>query len=128
MRKLLLVPTSLVVALAVTLSITGCLGGPDAPRDIPVSPGAFDARLTTNLKGKPKLLVPGMTHSGGGQSTDQFDMLTAIQQWVEKGQAPDRVVASGRAFPGKTRPLCPYPKVARFDGGNADDEKSFSCR
>jgi hypothetical protein len=73
-------------------------------------------------------LVPGMTHCGGGQSTDQFDMLTTIQQWVEKGQAPDRVVASGRAFPGKTRPLCPYPKVARFDGGNADDEKSFSCR
>jgi hypothetical protein len=73
-------------------------------------------------------LVPGMTHCGGGQSTDQFDMLTAIQQWVEKGQAPDRVVASGKAFPGKTRPLCPYPKVARFDGGNADDQKSFSCR
>ena len=73
-------------------------------------------------------LVPGMTHCGGGQSTDQFDMLTAIQQWVEKGQAPDRVVASGRAFPGKTRPLCPYPQVARFDGGNAEDQKSFSCR
>jgi feruloyl esterase len=73
-------------------------------------------------------LVPGMTHCGGGQSTDQFDMLTAIQQWVEKGQAPDRVVASGKAFPGKTRPLCPYPKVSRFDSGNADDEKSFSCR
>jgi hypothetical protein len=73
-------------------------------------------------------LVPGMTHCGGGQSTDQFDMLAAIQQWVEQGKAPDRVVASGRAFPGKTRPLCPYPKVARFDGGNPDDEKSFSCR
>jgi feruloyl esterase len=55
-------------------------------------------------------------------------MLTAIQQWVEQGQAPDHVVASGKAFPGKTRPLCPYPKVARFDGGNADDQKSFSCR
>jgi feruloyl esterase len=73
-------------------------------------------------------LVPGMTHCGGGQSTDQFDMLTAIQQWVEKGQAPDHVVASGRAFPGKTRPLCPYPKVARFDGGNPDNQESFSCR
>jgi hypothetical protein len=73
-------------------------------------------------------LVPGMTHCGGGQSTDQFDMLTAIQQWVEKGQAPDRVVASGKAFPGKTRPLCPFPKVARFDGGNPDNQESFSCR
>jgi hypothetical protein len=73
-------------------------------------------------------LVPGMTHCGGGQSTDQFDMLTAIQQWVETGQAPDRVIASGKAFPGKTRPLCPYPKVARFDGGNPDNHESFSCR
>lgn len=73
-------------------------------------------------------LVPGMTHCGGGQSTDRFDMLTAIQQWVEQGQAPDHVVATGRAFPGKSRPLCPYPKVARFDGGDSDDEASFSCR
>jgi hypothetical protein len=73
-------------------------------------------------------LVPGMTHCGGGQSTDQFDMLTAIQQWVEKGQAPDRVIASGKAFPGKTRPLCPYPEVARFEGGNPDNQESFSCR
>jgi hypothetical protein len=73
-------------------------------------------------------LVPGMTHCGGGQSTDQFDMLTAIQQWVEKGQAPDRVIASGKAFPGKTRPLCPYPKVARFNGRNPDNQESFSCR
>ena len=73
-------------------------------------------------------LIPGMTHCGGGQSTDQFDMLAAIQEWVEKGHAPDRVIASGKAFPGITRPLCPYPKVARFDGGNASDERSFSCK
>jgi hypothetical protein len=73
-------------------------------------------------------LVPGMTHCGGGQSTDQFDMLTAIQSWVEKGQAPERVVASGQAFVGKTRPLCPYPQVARYEGGNEDDYHSFVCR
>jgi hypothetical protein len=73
-------------------------------------------------------LVPGMTHCGGGQSTDRFDMLEAIQEWVEHGQAPDRIVASGRAFPGISRPLCPYPKVTRFDGGDPNDEKSFSCR
>lgn len=72
--------------------------------------------------------VPGMTHCAGGQSTDSFDMLTAIQDWVEEGVAPDRVVASGRAFPGITRPLCPYPKVARYDGGDPDDADSFSCR
>jgi feruloyl esterase len=73
-------------------------------------------------------LVPGMTHCGGGQSTDQFDMLSAIQDWVEKGRAPDRIVASGKAFPGVTRPLCPFPKVARFEAGPANDEHSFSCR
>lgn len=73
-------------------------------------------------------LVPGMTHCGGGQSTDQFDMLTAIQAWVEEGKAPDRIIASGRAFPDVTRPLCPVPQVARYEGGDPNDEKSFSCR
>jgi feruloyl esterase len=55
-------------------------------------------------------------------------MLTAIQDWVEKNRAPDRVVASGRAFPGITRPLCPYPKAARYDGGDTNNAASFSCR
>jgi feruloyl esterase len=73
-------------------------------------------------------LIPGMTHCGGGQSTDQFDMLTAIQDWVERHRAPDSVIASGRAFPDTTRPLCPYPKVARYDGGDARSAASFSCR
>jgi hypothetical protein len=73
-------------------------------------------------------LVPGMTHCGGGQSTDQFDMLAAIQGWVEQGRAPDRVSASGKAFPGQTRPLCAHPKVARYDAGDTSDERSFSCR
>lgn len=72
--------------------------------------------------------VPGMTHCAGGQSTDSFDMLTAIQAWVEEGQAPDRVIASGAAFPGVTRPLCPYPLVARYDGGDPSSADSFSCR
>ena len=73
-------------------------------------------------------LVPGMTHCGGGQATDRFDMLTAIQDWVEKGRAPDRVLATGRAFPGVSRPLCPYPQEARYDGGDVNDANSFSCR
>jgi feruloyl esterase len=90
-------------------------------------------KLTPRESGGPQswarlFLVPGMTHCGGGQSTDQFDMLAAIQAWVEEGRAPDRVVATGSAFPGKSRPLCPYPQVARFGGGNPDDAASFSCR
>jgi hypothetical protein len=72
--------------------------------------------------------VPGMEHCSGGQSTDTFDMLTAIQAWVEEGVEPDRVEASGRAFPGVTRPLCPYPEVARYEGGDPDSADSFVCR
>ena len=73
-------------------------------------------------------LVPGMTHCSGGKATDRFDMLTAIQNWVEKGQAPDRVIARGKSFPGVSRPLCPYPKVARYVGGDPKSEQSFDCR
>jgi feruloyl esterase len=73
-------------------------------------------------------LVPGMTHCAGGQATDEFDVLKAIQAWVEDGAAPDRIVARGKAFPGVTRPLCPYPKVARYQGGDPASEKSFACR
>jgi len=73
-------------------------------------------------------LIPGMLHCAGGQATDQFDMLTAIQEWVERGRAPDRIIAAGRAFPDTTRPLCPYPKVARYDGGDPKSAASFSCR
>jgi len=73
-------------------------------------------------------MIPGMAHCGGGQATDEFDLLTAIQQWVENGQAPDLVTARGRAFPGIERPLCPYPQVARYDGGDPARADSFSCR
>jgi feruloyl esterase len=73
-------------------------------------------------------LIPGMIHCGGGQATDQFDMLAAIQDWVENKRAPDRVIASGRAYPDTSRPLCPYPKVARYDSGDVKSAASFSCR
>lgn len=72
-------------------------------------------------------LVPGMTHCGGGMATDQFDMLEAIQAWVEEDRAPDRVLATGEKFPGVSRPLCPYPLVARYQGGDANDAASFAC-
>jgi hypothetical protein len=72
-------------------------------------------------------LVPGMTHCNGGPATDEFDMLTAIERWVEEGRAPDRIIARGKTFPGITRPLCPYPAVARYKGGDPKSEKSFAC-
>ena len=57
-----------------------------------------------------------MNHCGGGKATDQFDSLAELQSWVEEGKAPQRIVARGAAFPGRTRPLCPYPNVARYTG------------
>lgn len=74
-------------------------------------------------------LVPGMAHCGGGPATDQFDALTALEKWVEQGQAPQSMVAKGAAFPGRTRPLCPYPLYAGYNGsGDAQDASSFTCK
>lgn len=88
--------------------------------------------------------VPGMSHCGMGPATDQFDMLTSLVNWVEKGQAPDSVVAGVRAAgnvaganpdlpaswsANRTRPLCAYPKVARYNGtGDIESASSFSCK
>jgi hypothetical protein len=75
--------------------------------------------------------VPGMAHCGGGPATDQYDCLTAIVDWVERGIAPDRIIARAGAsspWPGRARPLCPYPLVARYAGGDVDDAASFVCR
>jgi len=75
-------------------------------------------------------LVPGMGHCQGGSSTlDRFDMLTAIVNWVEKSEAPGGIVATGRAFPGRSRPLCPYPQHTQYLGqGDPNDAKNFACR
>jgi len=74
--------------------------------------------------------VPGMGHcQGGSASLDRFDMLSAIVDWVEKDVAPDRVIATGPAFPGRSRPLCPYPQHAEYTGhGDTNDAANFACR
>jgi hypothetical protein len=72
-------------------------------------------------------LVPGMRHCGGGPALDQFDMLGAVVNWVEKGTAPESVIATGQAFPGRSRPLCAYPKHAQYTGqGDTNDARNFS--
>jgi feruloyl esterase len=74
-------------------------------------------------------LVPGMRHCGGGPALDQFDMLGAVVNWVEKGIAPTSVFATGKAFPGRSRPLCAYPKHAQYSGnGDTNDAYNFSCQ
>jgi len=75
-------------------------------------------------------MVPGMTHCSGGNGPDQHDPMTAIINWVEKGQAPASLLAK-RIDGGKvvrSRPLCPYPQVARYTGeGSIDDAANFRC-
>jgi feruloyl esterase len=74
-------------------------------------------------------LVPGMAHCGGGPGLDHFDMLSAVVEWIEKGVAPDSVTATGQAFPGRSRPLCAYPKHAQYTGtGNTEDARNFRCQ
>jgi feruloyl esterase len=75
-------------------------------------------------------LAPGMGHCGGGTAAlDSFDLLSAVVDWVEKGTAPDAVTATGRAFPGRSRPMCAYPKYAHYKGsGDIEDAKNFECR
>jgi feruloyl esterase len=76
-------------------------------------------------------MVPGMAHCGGGEGTSTFDMLTAVEQWVEAKKAPDQILAS-RIRDGKvdrTRPLCPYPQLAKYKGsGSIDDAANFACK
>jgi Tannase and feruloyl esterase len=74
-------------------------------------------------------LVPGMAHCAGGEQTlDSFDLLTPIVEWVEHGEAPHAVTATGRSMPGQSRPLCPFPTYAHFEGGDAADAASYECR
>jgi len=76
-------------------------------------------------------MVPGMIECNGGPGTDTFDMLGVMRRWVERGQAPNAVIAS-RVEHGhvvRTRPLCPSPQVATYKGkGSTDDAKNFICR
>jgi pimeloyl-ACP methyl ester carboxylesterase len=87
--------------------------------------------------------VPGMGHSRGGPATDQYDALGALVDWVEQAAAPDRIIASVRGVgnPGgvnrelpadwtakRSRPLCPYPLVARYQSGDPEVATSFQCR
>lgn len=75
-------------------------------------------------------LVPGMFHCWGGINVDRFDAMTSLINWVETGKAPDSIPASrienGQVT--RTRPLCPYPQVARYAGnGDVNRAENFRC-
>jgi feruloyl esterase len=86
---------------------------------------------TWNLDSVRLFMVPGMAHCGGGEGPNTFDMLTALEQWREKGAAPAQIIAS-HMTEGKvdrTRPLCPYPQVAQYKGsGSTDQAENFACK
>jgi len=72
--------------------------------------------------------VPGMNHCSGGPATDRFDALTPLIDWVENGNGPERITATGLGFPGRSRPLCKYPTYARYTGsGDPQDAANFEC-
>ena len=75
-------------------------------------------------------MVPGMFHCSGGVGTSTFDMLTPLIKWTEQGTAPDRILSSRivKGKPVRTRPLCPYPQVAKYKGtGSIDEAVNFTC-
>ena len=75
-------------------------------------------------------LAPGMGHCSGGEGPNTFDMVSALERWVENSQSPVAIVAS-HSTDGKldrTRPLCPYPQVAKYNGvGSINDAANFRC-
>jgi feruloyl esterase len=77
-------------------------------------------------------MMPGVLHCAGGPGPDRVDWAAAIDEWVEKGQAPSRLIAAKASAEGavsRSRPLCPYPQRAVYTGtGSLDDEKNFACK
>lgn len=74
--------------------------------------------------------VPGMAHCGGGPAVSDYELLQPMVDWVESGKAPSIVAHAGdqTPWPGRTRPLCAWPLVARYRGGDHEKAESFVCR
>ena len=99
-------------------------------------------RLNANLDGNAEaevrlFAVPGMTHCSDGVTLDKFDALTALTDWVEKGKAPDRIIATvdpankeipASWSPNRTRPLCSWPNYARYKGGDSESRRLVRMR
>ena len=74
-------------------------------------------------------MVPGMNHCRGGDGPNSFDMVTALERWVEQREAPVRITAEQViTVLRRSRPLCPYPQIAKYSGaGSVNDAASFTC-
>jgi feruloyl esterase len=108
------------------------------PQISPANSTAYFTRVLEASGGASKVhasyrlfMAPGMGHCTGGDGPNTFDMMVALEEWVEHSKAPDQILAThstgGRVD--RTRPLCPYPQVAAYKGsGSTDDAASFSCK
>jgi feruloyl esterase len=108
------------------------------PQIAPATNTQYYDRVVAELGGASRVvgsyrlfMAPGMGHCGGGEGPNSFNMLAAMERWVEHGTAPDEIIAShatnGRVD--RTRPLCPYPRQAVYRGaGSTGDAASFVCR
>ena len=75
-------------------------------------------------------MAPGMGHCGGGSGPNTFDAVGALDQWVQQGKAPEKIIAAhiANGMTDRTRPLCPYPQIAKWKGaGSIDDAANFAC-
>lgn len=108
------------------------------PQISPAASTQYYQRVLERLGGASNLhdsyrlfMAPGVGHCRGGDGPGNFDMMTALEDWVERGKAPDQILAS-RSSDGvvdRTRPLCPYPQVAVYKGsGSTDEAANFACR
>jgi feruloyl esterase len=85
------------------------------------------AKVADNIR---LFMMPGMAHCSGGEGPNTFDKVSTLDHWVDGGKAPDRIVAShsSNGQVDRTRPLCPYPQVAKYKGaGSIDDAVNFVC-
>jgi feruloyl esterase len=108
------------------------------PQISPANSTQYYTRVVNALGGANKVqgsyrlfMAPGMGHCGGGAGPNTFDMVTALEQWVEQGKAPDQILAShaNKGVVDRTRPLCPYPQVAVYKGsGSIDEAANFVCK
>ena len=76
-------------------------------------------------------MAPGMAHCSGGTGPNSFDMQAALEQWVERGVAPDQILAthSTNGIVDRIRPLCKFPATAVYSGrGDTNDAANFTCR
>jgi feruloyl esterase len=108
------------------------------PQISPANSTQYYARVVDAIGGADKLhgsyrlfMAPGMGHCGGGEGPSTFDMVAALEQWVEQGKPPDQILASHstNGVVDRTRPMCPYPQLAVYTGtGSIDDAANFVCR